>query len=328
MLTWPGLRLEDPFVGFNELKAAWVSTRSWTYKRIFYAPLIGHRSKVILALDGLDTFAYVRLNGKLILKSDNMFISHRVDVTEFVTSQGRCEIDIKFDPALFQAREIQKDYPHHKWLCWNGESARLAVRKAQYHWGWDWGPKLMGAGIWKPIRLEVYAAKIEEVRTDITLASDRGAAIINVSAKIATDEADRLDLHVTVEISIASETVSTSVCDVSVEGRASTDLHVPSPLLWMPAGYGAQDLYNVQVELFSGDTKIHSASRRIGMRTVELVQLPDKYGRSFYFRINGIDIFCGGSCWIPADIFLPKLTTEKYRACLEPMVAANQKMIR
>jgi beta-mannosidase len=202
----------------------------------------------------------------------------------------------------------------------------LAARKAQYHWGWDWGPLLNCAGIWKPIRLEFYTAKIIELRTDVVVAPDRNSATVKVGTKIETNDID--SLRVDFKISFQGEAVSESSYRVEREGIASANFRVDSPALWMPAGYGSQSLYDVQVTLFFQDVELHSESCRIGLRHVELVQESDSHGQSFYFRINSVDIFCGGSCWIPADSFLTNVTPQRYRAWIALMVQANQTMIR
>ena len=132
VLTYP--RIEDPFLGFNELKCEWIGEKSWTYRTTL--PSMGSRKKgrkTTLALDGLDTFAHVKLNGKTILRSDNMFIPYWIDVTDSLTEGEENMLEIDFAPALVEARKIQDKYPEHKWVGFNGDMARLAARKAQYH---------------------------------------------------------------------------------------------------------------------------------------------------------------------------------------------------
>lgn len=129
------LRIPDPFIGFNELACEWVNDASWTYKTSL--PSIESLEEGVtacLAFDGLDTFATVRFNGETVLKSDNMFIPHRVDVTQRIQRGTENILEIDFEPAMMKAREIQAKYPEHKWVGFNGDMARLAVRKAQYHW--------------------------------------------------------------------------------------------------------------------------------------------------------------------------------------------------
>jgi beta-mannosidase len=128
-------RIPDPFLGFNELKCEWVGETSWTYRRKL--PAVKRHEKdahVTLAFDGLDTFATVRLNGKTILETSNMFIPYRVDVTDRIEYDKDNVVEIEFDCAFKRAREIQAAHPEHRWVGFNGDMARLAVRKAQYHW--------------------------------------------------------------------------------------------------------------------------------------------------------------------------------------------------
>jgi beta-mannosidase len=270
-----------------------VGTKSWTYRTNFRKPEGAPGSKIVLVFEGLDTFADVHLNGETILHSDNMFLPQRVDVTGLVEEEKEYILDICFDSALLRAREIEKQHPEHKFICFNGESARLAVRKAQYHWGWDWGPILMCAGIWKPIRLEAYSARILDIRTDVSFSADYTSAVVHVSTE--TESVGKNKLHAKIAISLDGKVVGETTGIVGRDGKASADLTIKQPSLWMPAGYGSQSLYQVDVTLSSTNELLDEGSRRIGLRKVELIQEPDSHGKSFYFRINGVDIFCGGS---------------------------------
>lgn len=124
--------IPDPFIGKNELDVQWIGEAQWVYKTSFSAKSIPEGSKAVLAFDGLDTFAAVALNGITILKTDNMFTPERVDVTPVIKQEN--ELVINFDSAYLRGWKLVEQYPDHKWGCWNGDSSRLAVRKAQYHW--------------------------------------------------------------------------------------------------------------------------------------------------------------------------------------------------
>lgn len=117
----------------NELDAECVGETAWTYRTVFDSPSIGGAA-VYLIFEGLDTFAQVSLNDKIILESDNMFLSHRVNITNYLQSKEPNTLIINFESALLKGRELQKQYPDHRWELFNGEASRLAVRKAQYHW--------------------------------------------------------------------------------------------------------------------------------------------------------------------------------------------------
>ncbi|KIW18524.1 hypothetical protein PV08_02812 [Exophiala spinifera] len=321
-------RLKDPFIGFNETRAEWVGLKSWTYRTTFASPGVSPETKVVLAFDGLDTFAHVRLNGKLILESDNMFLSHRIDVTEAIRARSNNILEIEFDSAFLKAREIRAQHPKHKFLCFNDPPDRLAVRKAQCHWGWDWGPILMCAGIWRPARLEMYHARVSDLRLDVGVSDDYHFATIDATAEIESNSRTVPQLHAQFHVMLDGKLVSATNCVADKDGKASIKLPILRPELWMPNGYGKQSLYTVSVTIASDNIPLHTTSRRVGLRKIELVQDDDAHGKSFYFRVNGVDIFCGGSCWIPADSFLTNVTPERYRAWIELMVPANQKMIR
>lgn len=131
-------RISDPFIDKNELLAEWVGERNWDYKTTFPTPSNMENEAIYLIFDGLDTFCTITLNGKKLFENDNMFISTSIDVTDilYAANEHENELLLEFESALKIARAIKADYPDHKWICWNGESARLAVRKAQYHWSW------------------------------------------------------------------------------------------------------------------------------------------------------------------------------------------------
>jgi beta-mannosidase len=130
--------ISDPFIGKNELDCQWVGEAVWTYRTTFESPDLttDERSsvKAVLAFDGLDTFATVVLNGKEILKTESMFIPERVDVTTILKKEGENTLEITFDSAYLRGKKLVEKHPEHQWGCWNGDTSRLAVRKAQYHW--------------------------------------------------------------------------------------------------------------------------------------------------------------------------------------------------
>lgn len=127
--------IPDPFLGFNELKCEWVGDKSWTYRTKL--PEVGPSKEGQiheLALDGLDTFATVKVNGEVVLESDNMFIPYRIDITKVLEDGKDNTLEIDFRSALLEGRKIKDAHPEHKWVGFNADMARLATRKAQYHW--------------------------------------------------------------------------------------------------------------------------------------------------------------------------------------------------
>ncbi|KAI9842072.1 MAG: Beta-mannosidase B [Sclerophora amabilis] len=304
--------IPDPFFSKNELDVQW-------------------NSKAVIAFDGLDTYATVELNGQQILKTDNMFIPERVDVTGLLRTggNGENEMIITFESAVLVGKKIPDKYPEHHWGCWNGDASRLAVRKAQYHYftaekGWDWGPMLMTCGPWRPICLEVYSARIADLyftcEVDKSLKSAEVVVHTDVEGGASTVEFN---------ISLNGRQVSSETVKIQ-DGRATAIFVTRNPELWYPAGYGSQPLYDLSATLFSENTRLDSANQRIGLRRAKLIQhkLIDSPGTSFFFEINNVPIFSGGSDWIPADSFISRISDERYRSWVKLAVEGNQVMLR
>lgn len=324
-------RILDPFVNMNELAARWVSEKSWTYSTTFDSPPItsGHGDRVDLVFKGLDTYATVTLNGSKILESDNMFLEYRVDITDQLKPKKN-ELEITFASALLRGRELVAEHAHeHRFIAHQTELGRMPVRKAQCHWGWDWGPILCTSGPWRPIFLETYTTRVEdvwfqaEVSEDLKTVSGKLLARVDVGKNGSDSE-----VAVNFTLSLDGKTLFESEADVDNEGLSTTDFKIDGPALWYPHGYGKQPRYELKATLLFGKSEQNSLTKLTGFRKIELVQEKDEFGKSFYFRINNIDAFCGGSCWIPADSFIPRIGREGYRKWMELMVDGNQIMTR
>ncbi|MGL4649409.1 MAG: glycoside hydrolase family 2 protein, partial [Caldilineaceae bacterium] len=196
------------------------------------------------------------------------------------------------------------------------------LRKAPYHFGWDWGPMLPTAGIWRPIRLEAYSARLDDLR--IGQQHDAGAVTLQVAATVLGDSAAAVEVRVT-----APDGQVFSSEGALHAGRAQVALPLENPELWWPNGLGAQPLYAVEVRLIDGAGEVcDSALRRVGLRTLALQQEPDAWGTGFVFVVNGVPIFAKGANWIPADSFPSRVSSEHYAHLLTSAAAAHMNMIR
>ncbi len=329
--------IPDPFKDTNELDASWVADRTWYYRTTFTTPSESRvqGAHVDLVFEGLDTFAVVTLNGRTILESDNMFIAHRISIVDLlVDDQPQNTLEIVFTPARQRGLELVKAHPDHDFIVHQTEVTRGPVRKAQYHWGWDWGPILLTCGPWKLVRLETYLSRIEDIRVDYELRLDQeGLALLD-----ATIHADSLGPAAEIEFDLAlpgDKAVTLREANGAATAAASwqhisTTITLKSPQLWWPRSYGPQNLYQLRVRSIAGDgsTVLAEERKAIGFRKVEVIQEDDEFGKSFYFRVNGVDVFSGGSCWIPADSFLPRISSQHYRDWMELLADGNQNMIR
>lgn len=190
--------------------------------------------------------------------------------------------------------------------------------------GWDWGPLLMTCGPWRAVRLESHGARISDIRIDYSLDADLNTVTGHVTISVEGPSIE----EVRISIAHADDVVFEQTATVCSEGRAIADFRIDNPKLWYPHGYGDQPLYTCEATIKICGHDLHTASRKTGFRRGELVQQPDRIGKSFYFRINNVDIFCGGSDWIPADSFTPRISKERYRKWLQTLVDGFQVMIR
>jgi beta-mannosidase len=330
-------RLEDPFVGMNEVGAQWIGESGWLYRCTFELPAgMLEAAAVDLCCDGLDTIATVWLNDVELLRSDNMFVPQRVGVLQHLRP-GQNELRILLDSALYAGRE--REAAHGATAVWNGEASRVYVRKAQYHYGWDWGPTLLTAGIWRDIRLEAYDARIAEAHCPAELAPDLGSATLPVRVSVA--DADRMALPlgaqhaghlllVKMALHGPDQQLISAVEIAPEHGLAEHTFELARPELWWPNGHGAQPRYTLDISLERAQEQLDRRSMRLGLRRIEVVQEPldEEPGTTFLFRVNGTPIFCGGANWIPADSFTTRVTPERYRALLQQAADANMNMLR
>ncbi|KAI5807728.1 family 2 glycosyl hydrolase [Peziza echinospora] len=323
--------IPDPYVGKNEQLVQWVGERDWVYRTAFASPPSRVAGEVaVLAFEGLDTYATVVLNGEEILRTENMHVPERVEVTGLLARDGGAnELVITFESAFLRGKKVEEAHPDHKWGCWNGDRSRLGVRKAQYHYGWDWGPVLLTAGPWRPVVLETYASRIADVWVETDVPGALSSATVHAQAEVE-GSAGRVRFEMVPLSGSAAAQVAPVVVNV-VEGRASHVFAHANPELWYPHGYGKQPLYTVTATLLSdGGEPVDVVEKKFGIRRARVVQRPlkDQPGSTFFFEINNIPIFVGGSNWIPADNFIPRIGEQKYRDWLQLLVDGNQTMAR
>ncbi|KAL2809596.1 glycoside hydrolase superfamily [Aspergillus granulosus] len=324
--------IPDPFYGKNESLVQWVAAKTWIYKKEFRVPaelLHDCGQKIVLVFEGLDTYATVTLDGETILETSNMFLGHRVDITPLVTgSEDRAHtLEVIFHNAEEKAEEEIRAHPEHSWFSFHFGQKRLAARKAQYHFGWDWGPVLKDCGPWKPIYLEIYQARIADLSIGTRLTPDHKEATLDIALDI-----DGNAKYVRIDIERDDTVVESRLLDLSRDLK-SASIRVPNPSLWWPYTLGNQALYTARATLLGGrdnGVKLDTKEKRFGIRKIELVQQPlhGQDGTSFYFRVNDIPIFATGSCWIPLDSFVTRGTPEKYRRWVQLAKDTNQIMLR
>jgi len=320
-------RIPDPFVGDNEKRVAWVAEADWEYRYQFdAAPDLLHQPHIWLVCDGLDTLATVSLNGRALGHAVNMFRQYCWDVTSNLKI-AKNDLRIAFDsPVRFAAaQQAIRSMPGVSQAIQGGPY----LRKAPCQFGWDWGPQLPPIGIWKDIRLEGYR---EAHFTEVHLRQDHANGRVVVEVRVAVQRWEQTPLTAVMRITTPKGEILEGKASITDGDEVMVKVPIPHPELWWPNGYGGQPLYQVKIALTRTDTlAAEPLERRIyqlGLRTVELRQQQDQWGRSFVFVVNGVPIFAKGSNWIPADSFPTRITDQYLEGLIRSAVDTHQNMLR
>ncbi len=317
----------------NPEKFAPISEKPWVYRKTFdLSAELSSCNRIVLVFEGLDTVAKVWLNDKLIGKPDNMFIRHRYDVSSLLKPTGNCLL-VKFEPAVAYARRLVDRYGKIDTTDFSN-ACRVYIRKAQYQFGWDFCPSLPGCGIWRPVRLEgIDKAAISDVHVR-TVDCNESYADVRIAVKLRTSQSGQYVCRL--NLRGGREESEHRLLFSSGEDFQSTLIRIDKPTLWWPAGYGRQNLYELQAGLYCGGQLIDQADRQFGIRTTNLIlqsekdpYRPDKRGkRNFELQVNGQSIAVRGANWIPASMFPGSVTSADYEELLATAREANMNMLR
>ena len=315
-------KIPDPWYRDNETKIHWVFQKDWIYERSFTVDAdFLDRSCAKLVFEGLDTLCTVELNGQVVLEADNMHRIWEVEVKQHLR-EGANDLKLLFKSPLSLMK--QRDAEKRLW-GWNifheNFWGKSYVRKMACAFGWDWGLMAPTAGIWRPARLIGYDARISDVR--ISQSHTAGAVNLTIEGHI-DGEAEQAS------VVLNGPGGTHSVASTSLDkNRFHISISVDNPELWWPNGMGDQPLYVLVTELKNPDGCIlDSNTRRIGLRSCELIREPDEHGETFRFRVNGRDVFMKGGNWIPCDVFPSRISDETYRDLLESCASSHMNMIR
>ncbi|MEO8727268.1 MAG: glycoside hydrolase family 2 protein [Acidobacteriaceae bacterium] len=329
--------IPDPFFQDNEYRLQWIGDADWEYRTTFLVDAATlARQHLDLAFDGLDTFADVYVNDKIVLHADNMFRSWRVPVKGTLVSGSNTLRIVFHSPIQFMMPKVKAlAYVLPAISTINGgneEGIPTApyTRKAPYNYGWDWGPRFMTIGIWKPVRLEAWdALRIENFHIQ---QRKIGKEVAELSAELDIDASQPGVVKVEVTNDHASgksaKNISQEVMLDAGMNHVSLPFRVSSPQLWYPVGYGPQERYKFSASLREGKNELASAEVKTGLRSVELRRDPDQWGKGFTFVINGIPIFAKGANVIPFDSFMTRVTPAQHRKFLLAARDAHMNMLR
>ncbi len=307
--------IPDPFFGTNEKQLQWIETENWEYETKFILSKSELKNQNIdLLFEGLDTYATIYLNGKLLIETDNMFRTWNKSVKNELKT-GENQLKIIFKSASLFGKEAAKKLPY----TLPGDE-KVFTRKAQYHYGWDWGPRFVTCGIYKPIKLHFWNdTQIENVRYEQISVTDE-LAKLNFIITLNCEKAGNYNLKVYDK--------SKKINLKKGENKIQFPYEIKNPKRWWCNGLGEANLYPFIINISKKNKIIDDKKLNIGLRTIELVQEKDKVGKSFYFKLNGIPVFMKGANYIPPDSFLPRVTDSIYTTIVKNAVDANMNMLR
>ncbi len=317
--------ISDPFYSNNEEKQKWIEEKDWIYQTHFSLNLNELEKEIIyLVFEGLDTYARVFLNDKIILESENMFLKHRINIKDFAQEENTLKIEfssaLKTAEHLYDAHQVSLPAGNDR----NHKATSVFTRKAPYQYGWDWGPRLVGAAIWKPVYLEfwdqmeitnerIYQIELKEDQAELGVIFNLESAVLQ-KAKV--------------EIFKDGALFKTEYLPLKVgENTFKKEYLIYQPELWWPNGYGDQKLYDFTLKVSSKDF-LWEQDFKLGFRNIELERKADSIGESFQFMVNGIPIYAKGANYIPQDIFPDRVSEEDYQKTIQLTLEANMNMLR
>ncbi|GEC77628.1 beta-mannosidase [Flavobacterium aquatile] len=307
--------IPDPFLGTNEKQLQWIENEDWEYETTFSLSESELKNQNIdLIFEGLDTYATVFLNGKLLLETDNMFRTWNTSVKNKL-QKGENHLKIVFKSAVNFGKEEAKKLPY----VLPGDE-KVFTRKAQYQYGWDWGPRFVTAGIYRPIKLHFWNnLKIETIRYEQNSLTDELAKLNFIITLNCQKDGDY-------NLKINDETSRFNL--KKGINKIQFPFEILNPKRWWTNGLGEANLYSFQINVLENDKIVDSKKLNIGLRTIELIQEKDKIGTSFYIKLNGIPVFMKGANYIPPDSFLPRVSDSVYKNIVKNAVDVNMNMLR
>ena len=328
--------IEDPFFRLNERGLQWIDKEDWVYETCFtLAADMMRKENMELVFEGLDTYADVYLNDECILKADNMFRCWSIPVRQYIREENNIlkvyfHSPVKIDVPKWDALPYQ--YPASNDQSENGglfnKKISIFARKAGYHYGWDWGPRLVTSGIWRPVYIRAWSdLRINDVFIE---QKEVGAGRAVIAGHVELDADKDMDgVLVTITDEATGRVLGEWQADLKRgTNRVTVDFVLHKPKLWWSNGLGEPFLYRFRTDIIAGGELLDSKTERVGIRSLKVVHQPDKDGHTFYIELNGRPVFAKGANYIPLDNFLPRVTPENYKRTILDAAGVNMNMLR
>ena len=300
-------KMDDPFYRDNEEKALNLMKQDFEFATTFDAEeALREADRTVLHFDGIDTLGEIYLNGTHLGDTENMHREWEFDVKELLKAEGNELRVILRSPVNYIYDSYEKDPLSVD--CSDAMKGCSRLRKAHCMFGWDWGPRLPDAGIFREVKLlGITKARFDNVRISQKHVDGQVDLALFVGTETVTESPEPFAYRVT---------LTTPEGKSEVYGNSPASIHVEKPELWWPNGYGKQNLYGVKIELLDGEKVLDVWEKRIGLRTMTVAREKDQWGECFCHEVNGVRIFAMGADYIPEDNVLPRVTPERTRQLL------------
>lgn len=314
--------IKDPFYANNEMKQQWIEFEDWAYSTTIQTDSnLLKKQHIELVFEGLDTYATVYINGKEVLFADNMFRQWEIDAKPFL-NVGDNELLIIFHSPLNLNRSNVENGPYE--LPAANETVDLKVspytRKAAYHFGWDWGPRFVTCGIWRPAYLRAWnTLRIEDIHYTTEKLTETKARV-DFSFEVNSD------LEKTYQFVVGNKAAKVVFEKGKITIKQSIEINNFKE--WNPIGYGEQHFQKIGYGIYDNTIRLAGGDIDVAIRDIELVHTPDSIGTSFYFKVNGRPFYAKGANYIPQDMFLTRVQPEQYERLIQQALDANINMIR
>lgn len=328
-------QIKAPFFRTNERDLQWIDKKDWVYTTTFEISENEIKyNHLQLNFKGLDTYANVYLNDSLLLKTDNMFRQWSCDIKPFA-KHGKNQLRIYFYSPIKKGLELLAASPYG-YPAGNDQSeiggvgdkkVSVFTRKAGYHYGWDWGPRFVTIGVWRPVYLEMWNnmrinnSYIEQHKINKNIAQ------LNAKISVNSDNND------SVFVTISNKNNNTIYVDKKIDLQRGVNIvnlpfSIRQPRLWWCNGLGKANMYDFDISIKKGAKLLAQQIVSTGLRSLKLIRKKDKFGESFLFELNGVKVFAKGANYIPNDSFLPRVTNENYKKVIADAKNANMNMLR
>ncbi|KAI0839743.1 glycoside hydrolase family 2 protein [Hypoxylon sp. FL0890] len=350
--------IDDPYYGLNDFNLRWVALSNWTYTSQVSGLSKKGNINTFLLFNGLDTFADIRFCSQPVASTNNQFRQYFFNVTDILSScdSSAPDLQIEFGSAPKIVDDIanqpgQETWPYFLTVPFEFPN-RQFMRKEQSDFGWDWGPAFAPAGIWQKAWVVQLSEDEVYVRNSIfdlyregqlnNLPPNQTANwVLNASVDVigVVPEGASMNFKIT-DAATGEQAGSGDLMNVTNHGDVITGsvvLNATDYKLWWPSGLGAQNLYNITIEIVSKSGKSLSVTKRTGFRTIVLNMgvISDEElakgvapGNHWHFEVNGQPFYAKGSNFIPPDAFWPRVTPARIRQLFNSAIAGNQNMLR